>query len=114
MPINYQVKPGDCISSISFEHGFFPDTIWNHPENAELKKLRKNMNVLRPGDVVIIPDKRIKEVFEPTNQVHRFKMKSTPPKLRIQFMFDGQPRANVPYELIIEGNLVSKPGDKTD
>lgn len=114
MPTSYKVKPGDCISSIAFEHGFFPDTIWNHPENAKLKEERKNLNVLRPGDVVHIPDKRIKEVSEPTNQVHKFKLKNVPAKLRIQFMFDSEPRANIPYELTVDGSLISKPGDKTD
>ena len=72
MPINHQVKQGDCISSIAFENGFFPDTIWNHPSNAELKKKREDPHVLLPGDMVFIPDKRPKEVSEPTNQVHKF------------------------------------------
>lgn len=114
MPINYPVKPGDCISSIAYEHGFFPDTLWNHPNNAELKRKRKNLNVLLPGDIVFIPDLRIKELPEPTNQVHKYRLKNVPAKLRIQFMFDGKPRANVPYELTIDEKLVSKPGDRTD
>jgi peptidoglycan hydrolase-like protein with peptidoglycan-binding domain len=114
MPINYQVQPGECISSIAYDHGFFPDTLWNHPNNAELKRKRKNLNVLMPGDVVFIPDLRTKEVSEPTNQVHKFRLKNVPAKLRIQFMFDGEPRRNVPYELTVDGKPVSKPGDRTD
>ena len=113
MPINYQVKQGDCISSIAFENGFFPDTIWNHPSNAELKKKRENPNVLMPGDMVFVPDKRLKEVSEPTNQVHKFRYKSTPAKFRIQITEDNEPRANVPYILTIDGQVVSNPGDKT-
>ncbi len=114
MAINYQVKQGDCISSIAFENGFFPDTIWNHPNNAQLKEKRKNPNVLMPGDMVFIPDKRVKEVSEPTNQVHKFRMKNVPAKLRIQFLIEDEPRANVAYELIVDGTLVSKPGDCSD
>ncbi len=114
MAINYQVKQGDCISSIAFEHGFFPDTIWDHPSNAELKKKRQNPHALMPGDVVFVPDKRLKEVNEPTNQVHKFRVKNVPAKLRIQFMLMGKPRANVPFTLTVDGNIVSKPGDRTN
>ena len=114
MAINYQVKQGDCISSIAFEHGFFPDTIWDHPSNAALKLKRIDPNVLMAGDVVFVPDKRLKEVSEPTEQVHKFRYKSTPAKFRIQIMEDNQPRANVPYTLTIDGKIVSNPGDKTN
>lgn len=102
MPINYQVKQGDCISSIAFEHGFFADTIWNHPNNAELKKKRVDMNVLMPGDVVFIPDKRLKEVSEPTDQVHKFRCKNTPEKLKLQLLIENEPRADEEYELEID------------
>lgn len=114
MAINYTVKPGDCISSIAFEHGFFPDTIWNHPNNAALKQKRKNSNVLMPGDIVFVPDKQLKEVSEPTNEVYKYRIKNVPAKLRIQFMSDGKPRANVPYILTIDGVTISQPGDSTD
>ena len=102
MAINYQVKQGDCISSIAFEHGFFADTIWNDANNAELKKERQDPNVLMPGDVVFIPDKRLKEVSEPTNNVHKFKCKNTPEKFKLQLLLDGEPRANEEYELEID------------
>jgi hypothetical protein len=102
MATNYQVKQGDCISSIAFEHGFFADTIWNHPNNAELMEKRQDPNVLMPGDVVFIPDKRLKEVGEPTNQVHKFRCKNTPEKLKIQLLKEEKPRAGEPYELEID------------
>lgn len=111
MAINYQVKQGDCISSIAFENGFFADTIWNHPNNAELKKKRKELNLLMPGDIVFVPDKQIKEVSEATNQVHKFKCKNTPEKFKLQLLIHGEPRANEDYELEIE-NLMFK--GKTD
>jgi hypothetical protein len=111
MAINYSVKQGDCISSIAYEHGFFPDTIWNHPNNQELKKKRDDPNVLMPGDTVFVPDKRIKEQSEPTNQVHKFRCKNTPEKFRLQLLLDQKPRAAEEYELEIDG--LKFPG-KTD
>ncbi len=111
MAINYQVKQGDCISSIAFENGFFPDTIWNHPNNAELKEKRKDPNVLMPGDIVFVPDIRVKEVSEPTNQVHKFKCKNTPKQFQIQLMCLGNPMKDMAYKLDIDG--IEKEG-KTD
>jgi len=35
----HQVQQGDCINSIGLQYGFFPNTLWNHPDNAELKSL---------------------------------------------------------------------------
>jgi len=57
MEEDYEVQAGDCISSIAYERGFSLETIWNHPANAALKQRRRNPYVLRPGDVLKIPDK---------------------------------------------------------
>jgi len=111
MAINYTVKQGDCISSIAFEHGFFANTIWDHPNNAQLKEKRQDPNVLMPGDLVFVPDLRLKELSEPTNQVHKFKCKNTPKILRIQIVRLGIPVGNMEYKVNIDG--LEKEG-KTD
>ena len=102
MPIRYEVHQGDCISSIAFKHGFFPDTLWNDPANAELKKKRGDPNVLLPGDIVTIPDKRTKEVSRATGEVHKFRRKGVPEKLKLQLLIEGEPRANEPYKIEID------------
>src|SRR5258708_7574362 len=102
MALKHEVEQGDCITSIAFDNGFFPDTIWNHADNAKLKEQRKDPNVLFPGDVVFVPDKRLKEVPRPTGQLHRFQCKNQPAKLRIQLLRENQPRANEEYELEID------------
>jgi hypothetical protein len=105
MPENYVVKQGDCISSIAFEKGFFPDTLWNHPNNKDLKEKRKDPNVLLPGDVVHVPDKRLKEVSHSTNQVHKFKVKNVPANLIVFLRYGGEPLKNEPYTLDIDGKV---------
>lgn len=113
MPV-HKVEIGDCMSSIAEKYGFFWQSLWDLPENSKLKNKREDPNVLLPGeDEVFIPEKRIKEVSKPTNEVHKFRCKTTPAKLRVQFMEDGQPRANVVYVLKVDGKVVSKPGAKT-
>jgi hypothetical protein len=59
VPQRHTVRQGDCIASISFRNGFLPETIWNDPNNAELRRT-KHPNILKPGDIVFIPDKRPK------------------------------------------------------
>mgnify|MGYP003109465531 CR=1 FL=1 len=96
MPKTVKVRQGDCIASIAFAHGFFPDTVWDHAENRELKELRKNPNVLAPGDKVHIPDLTEKHLDVATEKRHRFRRKGVPDMLRVQFLIEGEPRADQP------------------
>jgi hypothetical protein len=104
---SHLVQPGDCISSIAFLHGFFPDTLWNDPANAELRRKRKDPNVLVPGDVVAIPDLRPRAEDAKTGRVHRFRRKGVPEKLRIVLLRFGKPRKDLQYTLDVDGVLVS-------
>lgn len=99
----HPVNQGECLSSIAEENGFFWETIWNHPENRTLKDKRKDPNILYPGDIVSIPDKQLKEVSEPTNNVHKFKLKNSPAKLKIRILQNAEPRQGEPFVLMIDG-----------
>jgi hypothetical protein len=103
----HTVRQGDCIFSIAESHGFNWETIWNHARNAELKQNRTDPNVLNPGDVVFIPEKEEKAASCVTAQRHRFRRKRRASVLRLRLMADDEPRANEPYTLEIEGNLIS-------
>ncbi|MHC4470024.1 MAG: peptidoglycan-binding protein [Planctomycetota bacterium] len=99
----HKVKQGDCISSIAYKYGFFPNTIWNDSKNSELKELRKDPNVLQPGDEVYVRDKEEKEEACASEQKHRFRRKGVPEELSIQFWAAEEPKANEPYALEVEG-----------
>jgi Putative peptidoglycan binding domain/LysM domain len=99
----HTVKQGECLNSIAYDNGFFWQTLWDADENSDLKDLRQDARVLMPGDTVTIIDKRQKTQEGPTDQRHRFKMKGVPAKLRIQLMWNGQPRANQDYQIEIDG-----------
>jgi N-acetylmuramoyl-L-alanine amidase len=105
---DHTVKQGDCIESIAKQHGYFWQTLWNHPRNAALKQSRKDPDVLFPGDVVHIPKKT--EKLEPgeTEQRHRFRCKGVPSKLRITLKDESdKPRTDLPYTLEIDGQTFS-------
>jgi hypothetical protein len=52
----YVIRQGDYLLSLAHKFGFDADTVWNHPANAELKKLRSDHNILWSTDVLYIPD----------------------------------------------------------
>ncbi len=84
MPIRYIVKPGDHLAKIAAEHGISSYlALWTAGENAELRKKRKNPNILFAGDVVVIPDKTVKQKDVVTDKRHRFVMTEHRLKLRI-------------------------------
>jgi N-acetylmuramoyl-L-alanine amidase len=99
----YKVKQGDCLSSIAFSFGLAWRTIWNHENNAALRDLRKDPNVLLPGDLLYIPDKDAAAIARATGARHRFRRKDVPAKLKLRLLADGKPRAGQSYSLYISG-----------
>jgi N-acetylmuramoyl-L-alanine amidase len=104
MPI-HTVKKGECMTQIADAHGFFWGTLWNHPENAEIRRLRKKPNVLLDGDSVFVPEKRQKKVSRPTGEKHVFRVKGIPARFKLRLLdASGNPRAGLPYRLSIDGD----------
>ena len=118
MPTKHTIQEGECVSSIAYEYGLFPSTIWEYQENSELRKLRKDPNVLFPGDVLVIPDKKEKQVEAETGKRHRFQRKGVSEQLRIRFVDDeGKPKKGIPYILDMKtkgGRPVPLIKNKTD
>lgn len=109
MPITHIVEEGECIETIASMHGFFPDTLWDLQENAELRELRGSMNLLVPGDEVHVPDLS-EQVFDvATEAKHRFKRKGVPSEFTITYEDEeGEPLANIAYTTIIDGEFGPK------
>jgi N-acetylmuramoyl-L-alanine amidase len=111
LPKTHIVKAGECISSIAIENGFTPSSLWNNAANTSLRDLRKNGNVLAPGDEVTIPDKKLRTETGATGQLHSFKRKGVPEKLVLVLKDFDEPRADLEYKIDIDGRLES---GKTD
>jgi hypothetical protein len=99
MPKAHVAKQGDTVIKLADQNGFFPPTIWDHPDNADLKQRRKDMNVLYPGDVVVIPDLREKIEKKATEQHHRFRRKGMPAFYRLQIFRHEKPHAQKKFKL---------------
>jgi N-acetylmuramoyl-L-alanine amidase len=105
MPIRYIVQPGDHLAKIAADHGIASFlTLWTAGDNAELRKKRKNPNILFAGDVVVIPDTTTKHEDAATERRHRFVMNEHRLKLRIDVEDAFRaPLKNTPCELGAEG-----------
>lgn len=100
----HNVAQGEYLSLIAAEYGFSDYmTIWDHPNNAQLKQQRKNPNVLLPGDSLFIPDKEQKQETGATSKRHTFTVKQE--KLNLRLVLEDvyeKPIANAQCELFIE------------
>src|SRR5215831_11621271 len=102
----HTVKQGEHLSRLAEQYGFSDyRTIWDHPENAELKQKRQNPNVLYPGDNLFIPDRELREEPRPTDQRHTFVLSGT--KLKVRLVLEGRfdkPIANAACTLRINAD----------
>jgi hypothetical protein len=103
----HTVVQGEYLSGIAKQYGFSSyKAIWDHAQNAALKKQRQNPNVIYPGDQVFIPDKRKKQEVRSTGQTHRFVLKAEKLKLRlvVEDLYE-KPLDNARCELRIENEV---------
>jgi len=102
----HTVAQGEHVAGIAWSYGFSDyKTIWNHPDNAELKSKRQNPNVLFPGDRLFIPDLEHREEPRPTDQQHRFVLSRPVLKLRITLEDQYEkPIAGAPCLLTVDGD----------
>lgn len=50
----HQVGDGECVSSIAFEAGLMPDTVWLHSDNADLR-FKRTPDTRMKGDRLFVP-----------------------------------------------------------
>lgn len=105
--MTHVVQQGECISSIAEQYGLSWEKVWNHGDNLQLRSLRKDPNVLYPGDEVALPERETKTISKGTEQRHRFMRKGAAAKLKLRLLDEGRPRSYLPYQLEIEGRVIS-------
>ncbi|MBL4630883.1 MAG: hypothetical protein JKY14_06875, partial [Paraglaciecola sp.] len=106
-----KIKEGDCVDQIAEKYGFLPETVWDHPKNSSLKKLREDRNILLCGDKLFVPEIETKQIPAATGAKHKFIHMAVLAKFKLQLKKNGQPRAGLAYTLEIDNTTFS---GKTD
>lgn len=53
--VPYVVRQGDYLTKLAARFGFVAKEVWDDPKNARIKELRKDGEVLYPGDLLYLP-----------------------------------------------------------
>src|SRR3954471_19019570 len=113
MPLTHVVEPGDCMPSIARLYGFGNwHVIWDAPDNEALRKLHPNPEMLAPGDEVVIPDKKAREVSVSKGASADTSLKQETTLLRLAVYLDPAnqgPKGK--WELLVEGAEAPEKGD---
>lgn len=101
------IRPGECVSTLAARHRLEWKAIWDHPENAALRRLRSNPNLVAPGDEVFVPDVEPKQLQGATGQAHHFVVSREAVTLRLRLVASGEPVANAGCTLEADGCSVA-------
>ncbi len=101
-PVSHRVQQGECIASIATRYGYLPDVLWLHDANSDLRQKRGSGDVLKPGDVVEIPEIGEKSISGGTGSRHQFRRKGSA-FLHIRIQVPDETLEDEEYELTVGG-----------
>jgi hypothetical protein len=108
MPVRHVLEPGECLQSLALRHGFKDgQTIYDGPDNSDLRKNRAAPAEVAPGDVVMIPDRKPRQLPVTKGKPNRFKVHVPTALVRVHVSDEaGQALAGKPYELTIKEKTI--------
>ena len=112
----YVTQQGECIYAIAARTGHRWQTLWDHPQNQELRAARKDPGVLKPGDRVFVPEREVKSLRLDSGRRHRIVIEGQVVRLRLRMCdADGEAMANTRYRLSVGDQelAVTTDGDGT-
>jgi hypothetical protein len=103
MPVRHVLQPGECLQSLARRHGFKDgQTIYDGPDNSDLRQKRAAPADVMPGDAVVIPDRKTRDIALAKGKINKFKIHVPDAILRVHVSDEaGKALAGKPYELTI-------------
>lgn len=108
----YVVRQGDYLTKLAFVHGFDVDEVWGHEKNKALAELRKDPNVLAPGDVIYLPVKPKEGLPIQKGATNKYVAKVPKVPVNLRFQDASGPMGNVKF--VVEGGLATPAEGTTD
>lgn len=103
-PAAHRVVPGDCTVSVCAKAGLDPEVVFNHGDNSVLRSYSHDVKeILAPGDMLRLPARELGKESRATGSYHPFKLKTTPARLKVRFLDNAKPRADLPCIVQIDG-----------
>jgi LysM repeat protein len=107
------VVQGESMSSIAAQYGWSDwKPLHDHAENANLKKLRPNPNILSPGDKVVIPPPKNEWISRPTGKSHTLVIQCPQTRFRLR-LHDTEGKALAGTKYCLEFGTVKRDGKTT-
>lgn len=96
MPTTHTVAQGETLTRIAKQYKYGSvEALYNHPDNAEFKKLRPNPDIIFEGDEITIPDITPKKMSARSGKTHIFCVKQPKEFFRMQVeSLSGKPLSN--------------------
>ncbi len=95
----YVVRQGDYLTKLAHRLGFSAERVWSHPKNAELKELRKEMDILWPGDLLHLPDEPPDPLPLSAHAANAYRAEVPAIAVAVTFQAQGRPIAGEAYAI---------------
>lgn len=110
----YVIRKGDYLTKLGHELGFDPAYVWAHPKNQELVEKRKSMEVLKPGDLLWVPDEARRRMPVEAEAKNAYVARVPKVPLVVTLKLGGKVLKKEPYILRGLGKLPDGTGSRKD
>lgn len=98
--VPYVIRQGDYFDKLAFTLGFDAGEVWEHPKNEALRGLRKDPNVLAPGDIVFVPAAKKPGLPLRKGQTNKYVAKVPKVEVTLAFVDEDGPLKDEPCEVL--------------
>lgn len=110
----YVIRKGDYLTKLGHEMGFDPSYVWQHPKNQELTEKRRSWDMLKPGDLVWVPDAARRKMPVEAEATNAYVARVPKVPLVVTIKVGGKVLAKEPYILRGMGKLPDGTGARKD
>jgi hypothetical protein len=97
----YVIRQGDYLTKIAHTMGFDAATVWNDPQNEEIRQKRPDWNILHPGDVLWVPDAPApRKLAIRAGTSNRYVAHIPKMPVRVLIQVGGEPLPKEPYRIL--------------